>query len=93
VSTSNGIAYFKAPAPDCQYEAALTQALAHWRPDCTVPLLASVGLPETLVHEEVHSSNVLLRGDRFIFTDWSEAVVAHHSRLANRYDLGFWLLN
>jgi hypothetical protein len=186
VFTTNGIAYFKAPAPDCQYEAALTEALAHWRPDCTVPLLAvdlergwllsadagptlddassstdqlarwlkllplcvelqlemadhlpellvlgvpdrrlaqfqplyaqlmeahenlrvglqpgltpaeygrlcelqpwvvdacaqlaSVGLPETLVHEEVHSSNVLFSGNRYIFTDWSEAIVAH----------------
>ena len=40
VPTTNGIAYFKALAPDCQYEAALTQALARWRPDCTVQLLA-----------------------------------------------------
>jgi hypothetical protein len=186
VSTINGIAYFKALAPDCRYEAALTQALARWRPDCTVPLLAvdldrgwllsadagptlhcvspsadqlehwlkllplcvelqiemadhvpellelgvfdrrlarlphlytqlmeanetlrvglepgltpaeyqrlrdlrswvaaaceqlsGVGLPETLVHEEVHSTNVLVSGDRYIFTDWSEGVVTH----------------
>lgn len=40
VSTDNGTAYFKAPAPMFKYEAALTQALARWRPDCTVPLLA-----------------------------------------------------
>jgi len=39
--------------------------------------VASIGLPETLVHEEVHSSNVLLNGDRFIFIDWSEAIVGH----------------
>jgi hypothetical protein len=186
VSTTNGIAYFKATAPDSHYEAAVTQALARWRPDCTVPILAvdldrdwllsadagptlhsaspstdqlehwlkllplcvelqlemadhvpellalglfdrrlaqlphlytqlmepnenlrvglepgltpaeyqrlrdlrawvaaaceqlaSVGLPETLVHEEVHSSNVLVSGDRYIFTDWSEGVVTH----------------
>lgn len=185
VSTNNGIAYFKAPAPP-YYEVGLTQALSIWRPDCTVQLLgvdldrgwllsadagptlddaspstdqlahwpkllslcvelqlemaahvpellamgvfdrrlaqfprlynelmdghenlriglepgvtlaeytrlrelrpwvadacaqlASVGLPETLVHEEVHSSNVLLNGDRFIFIDWSEAIVGH----------------
>jgi hypothetical protein len=186
VSTNHGLVYFKAPAPDFQYEAALTQMLARWRPDCTVPLLAvdlergwllsadagptlqdvspstdqlahwlkllplcvelqleiaahvpdllalgvpdrrltqlpplysqfiaaqetlrvglepgltsaesqrlralqpwvadacaqlaSVGLLATLVHEEVHSSNVLYKGNRFIFTDWSEAIVAH----------------
>lgn len=39
ISTGNGTVYFKAPAPPF-YEAALTQALARWRPDCTVPLLA-----------------------------------------------------
>lgn len=39
--------------------------------------VASIGLPETLVHEEVHSSNVLLQGDRFYFIDWSEAIVGH----------------
>jgi hypothetical protein len=186
VPTTNGIAYFKATAPDCQYEAALTQALAGWRPDCTVPILAvdlergwllsadagptlhavspsadqlehwpkllslcvelqiemaarvpevlalglfdrrldrlphlyaqlmeghenlrvglepgltpdeyrrlrdlhpwvvmacerlaSLGLPETLVHEEITSTNVLVSGDRYIFTDWSEGVVSH----------------
>ncbi len=186
VHTTNGMAYFKAPSPDSRYEAALTQALAHWRPDCTVPLLAvdldrgwllsadagptlhavspsadqlehwlkllplcvelevemadrvpevlalglfdrrlsrlphlyaqlmeahenlrvglepgltlaeyqrlrelqawvttacehlaTLGLPETLVHEEVHSTNVLVNGDRYILTDWSEGVVTH----------------
>lgn len=184
--TTNGLVYFKAPAPDCQYEAAVTQALMRWRPDYTVPLLAvefergwllsadagptlhdvcpsldqlehwpkllpqcvelqiemaehvpkllalglfdrrlaqiphlysnllepnenlriglepgltpeeyqrlrdlrawvtdacdqlaGIGLPETLVHEEVHSTNVLVSGDRYIFTDWSEGVVTH----------------
>ena len=40
VPTDKGIAYFKAPAPMFAYEAALTQALAAWRPDCTVPVLA-----------------------------------------------------
>lgn len=186
VATTNGIAYFKATAPDCHYEAALTQALARWQPHCTVPLLAvdlerswllsadagptlhaaspsidqldhwlkvlplcvelqlamvehlpevltfglfdrrlthlprlynqlmaghenlrigldsgltpeeyrrlqalqpwvadaceqlaELGVPETLVHEEVHSTNVLVSGDRYIFTDWSEAAITH----------------
>lgn len=40
VSTDKGIAYFKAPSPACHYEVALTEALARWRPDCSVPLLA-----------------------------------------------------
>lgn len=40
VPTAKGMAHFKAPAPALKYEAALTQALMRWRPDCTVPLLA-----------------------------------------------------
>ena len=39
VSTADGTVYFKALAPAYQYEVALTQALARWRPDCTVRLL------------------------------------------------------
>ena len=38
-STSDGIVYFKAPLPPPGFEAALTQALARWRPDCTLPIL------------------------------------------------------
>lgn len=41
VTTDRGSVYFKAPAPMFAYEAGLTQALARWRPDCTVPLLAA----------------------------------------------------
>ena len=40
VPTEDGFAYFKAPAPMYEFEAALTQALVRWRPDITVPLLA-----------------------------------------------------
>lgn len=186
ITTGHGIVYFKAPAPAFTYEAAVTQALAGWRPDCTVPLLAvdldqgwmlsldagvtlrtaspsadqvedwvrilpfyvdlqiemaarvpellalgmpdrrlailptlytnllastadlrvgqdagltpdeyqrlldlrpevaalcaqlaSYGLPATLTHEEVHDANVLVSGNHCIFTDWSDASVAH----------------
>lgn len=41
VPTSRGTIYYKAPAPALKFEAALTQALAHWRPDCMLPLLAA----------------------------------------------------
>ena len=41
VSTDKGVAYFKAPAPPFSiFEAPLTQALARWRPDVTVPVIA-----------------------------------------------------
>ena len=39
--------------------------------------LAGNGLPETLMHEEIHDANVLVNGDRFIFTDWSDSSVSH----------------
>jgi hypothetical protein len=38
--TSEGSVYFKASAPAHAHEAGLTEALAHWRPECTVALLA-----------------------------------------------------
>jgi Phosphotransferase enzyme family len=186
VPTTGGIVYFKAPAPAMKFESVLTQALADWRPDCTVPLLAtdpergwmlssdagvtlrslitspddlghwhkalplyaefqidlatrvpellalgmpdrrlaelpnlyeelladtqtlrlglaqgltlsehrrlqdlrprfaalcqelaSMGLPETIAHEEIHDANVILSDGRYIFTDWSDSSVAH----------------
>lgn len=40
IHTNQGMVYCKAPAPAFQYEAALTQALADWQPDCNVPVLA-----------------------------------------------------
>jgi hypothetical protein len=39
--------------------------------------LAAYGLPETLTHEEVHDANVLVNGERYIFTDWSDSSLAH----------------
>jgi hypothetical protein len=186
VPTAHGTVFFKAPAPSYPFEAPLTEALAQWWPDCTVPLvaverkrgwilssdagaalrrgdatpaqvdqllkllpryaevqqalaervpellalgvpdlrmsvfpqlynqlledtenlmigqelgltddeyrrlrdlrprvaewcqeLAGYGLPETLVHEELHDANVLVNGDRFIYTDWSDCSVGH----------------
>lgn len=39
--------------------------------------LAACGLPDTLTHEELHDANVLVHGDRYIFTDWADSSVAH----------------
>lgn len=41
VSTDNGVVYFKAPDPSSAFEAALTESLAGWRPNCTVSVLAT----------------------------------------------------
>lgn len=43
VPTSQGDVYFKAPAPVLVHEAALTQALSQWRPDCILSPLADRG--------------------------------------------------
>lgn len=40
IATDKGLAYFKAPAPMYKYEAPLTNALWHWKRECTVPVLA-----------------------------------------------------
>lgn len=39
--------------------------------------LASYGLPETLTHEELHDANVLVNGEQYIYTDWSDSCVGH----------------
>lgn len=39
--------------------------------------LASLGIPETLTHEEIHENNVLFSEGRYIFTDWSDSSIAH----------------
>jgi hypothetical protein len=163
VPTVDGAAYFKASSPALVHEAALTTALARWRPDCTARLLAvdadrgwmlmrdsgetmrsalereptiepfeplfaryaelqleliprrddllalripdrrlariaelagelpvdpdlvrdligaieSHELPETLVHEEVHPGNVLLRNGEHVFVDWADSCFGH----------------
>jgi hypothetical protein len=41
VPSSAGDLYFKATAPALAHEAALTEALARWRPDCMPQLLAA----------------------------------------------------
>lgn len=50
----------------------LEAQLIEW---CTT--LANYGIPPTLTHEEVHDANVLYNGHQYIFTDWSDASVAH----------------
>jgi len=40
VPTSGGPVYFKAAAPSVRFQAPLAEALAHWRPDCMLPILA-----------------------------------------------------
>ena len=39
--------------------------------------LAELGLPETLVHGDLHPGNVAHDGDALVLYDWSDAAVAH----------------
>lgn len=41
VPTTAGFVYFKAVLPRLKHEIAVTQALARWRPDCMLPVLAA----------------------------------------------------
>ena len=52
IPSSAGVLFFKATAPETRYEAALTETLARWQPDCT-PELVSVdrGLGWMLMHD------------------------------------------
>ena len=42
-----------------------------------VATVESYGLPETLVHEEVHPGNVLVRNGEHVFVDWADSSVGH----------------
>jgi aminoglycoside phosphotransferase (APT) family kinase protein len=37
---------------------------------------ASLGIPDTLVHGDLHAGNIGLRGGRSVFFDWTDACVA-----------------
>jgi hypothetical protein len=49
--------------------------LPQFREQCAE--LASYGLPNTLVSEELHENNVLFDGQRYTFIDWSDASVGN----------------
>jgi hypothetical protein len=39
--------------------------------------LAAAGVPETLVHGDLHGGNVHVDGDRIVFFDWTDGALAH----------------
>jgi Phosphotransferase enzyme family len=39
--------------------------------------LASVSIPETIQHDDMHDGNVFVRGDRYLFFDWGDSCVSH----------------
>jgi Phosphotransferase enzyme family len=39
--------------------------------------LSSLGLPETIQHDDLHSANVFVRDGRYLFVDWGDACVSH----------------
>ena len=58
--------------------AALADArVAAGRVHDTFAELAALGIPETLVHGDLHPGNVARSGDAVVVYDWSDAVVSH----------------
>jgi hypothetical protein len=39
--------------------------------------MLSLNIPNTLVHNDINPGNILLQGERCVFTDWAEAAVGH----------------
>jgi hypothetical protein len=39
--------------------------------------LASLGIPETIQHDDLHDGNVFVRGGRYLFFDWGDSCVSH----------------
>jgi hypothetical protein len=39
--------------------------------------LASLGIPETIQHDDLHDGQVFVRNGRYLFFDWGDACVAH----------------
>jgi hypothetical protein len=39
--------------------------------------LASVGLPETIQHDDLHDGQIFVRDGRYLFFDWGDACVSH----------------
>lgn len=54
---------------------ALCALIPHLQARCS--RLAEYGLPETLVHGDLHTGNIAQRRDRLIFFDWGDACIAH----------------
>lgn len=69
----------------------LQEGQAAFAEQCLV--LADYGLPETLVHEELHENNVLYRDGRYTYTDWSDASVGHpfFTMLVTLRSIAHWL--
>lgn len=54
---------------------ALCALIPHLQARCS--RLAKYGLPETLVHGDLHTGNIAQRSDRLTFFDWGDACIAH----------------
>ncbi|HST17603.1 MAG TPA: aminoglycoside phosphotransferase family protein [Gaiellaceae bacterium] len=50
--------------------------LAH-RLDEACPALSSIGVPESIQHDDFHDGNVFVDGGRYRFVDWGDCCVSH----------------
>ncbi len=71
------------------------EQLQGWKPrvEALCEELAALGLPETLVHEELHENNVLFGDGRYVYTDWSDSSVGHpfFAWVVTRRSIAHWL--
>jgi len=63
---------------DCISGAHYHRALEMW-PEISRLLeeLESVGLPDTVVHEDLHDANIFIKGNSIILSDWGEACISN----------------
>ena len=64
--------------PDCISRAHYDRALVVW-PEISrlIEELVSVGLPDTVVHEDLHDANIFIKGNKIILSDWGEACISN----------------
>jgi hypothetical protein len=64
-------------------EGGLTHAeyrrLSEWQPELRTLCanLSAYGIPETIEHNDLHSANVFLDGERVYFFDWGDSSISH----------------
>lgn len=66
------------PDADCISRTHYNRALVMW-PEISrlVKELESVGLPNTVVHEDLHDANIFIKGNAIILSDWGDACISN----------------
>jgi hypothetical protein len=70
------------PGLPAQYEELLTRLPGEFRGTAgrvrdLCAQVGSLGVPETIQHDDLHDGQIFVRGDRSLFFDWGDACVSH----------------